>query len=211
MPRTGNLIIVSGPSGAGKSALASAVLAKLPGLRFSVSYTTRAPRGSERDGVEYNFVSRAEFENLIRSGRLLEWAEVYGNFYGTSRPLIDGTLERGEDVLLDVDVQGARSIREKRPGAVSVFIMPPSYQVLRARLENRRLDKDYVIEQRLKIARREIVLYRDYDFLIVNEDFDTALEELRAIILGSRCRMTSRTESAESIVATFGGLDAESA
>jgi len=211
MRRKGNLIIVSGPSGAGKSALASAALANLPGLSFSVSYTTRPPRGNERDGVEYYFVTKAEFETLVHTGSLLEWAEVYGNYYGTSRQFIDERLGRGEDVLLDVDVQGARSIRGKRPDAVSIFIMPPSYQVLRLRLENRRLDKDYIIEQRLKIARREIAQYRDYDFLIVNEDFDTAVEELKAIILGSRCRMTSRTESAESIVATFGGLDAESA
>ncbi len=211
MPRKGDLIIVSGPSGAGKSALASAALANLPGLSFSVSYTTRPPRGNERDGVEYYFVTKAEFETLVHTGSLLEWAEVYGNYYGTARRFIDERLGRGEDVLLDVDVQGARSIRGKRPDAVSIFIMPPSYQVLRVRLENRRLDKDYIIEQRLKIARREIAQYRDYDFLIVNEDFDTAVEELKAIILGSRCRMTSRTESAESIVATFGGLDAESA
>ncbi|MBZ5496851.1 MAG: guanylate kinase [Acidobacteriia bacterium] len=209
MPRKGSLIIVSGPSGAGKSALASAVLAILPGLRFSISYTTRAPRGNEREGVEYHFVTKSEFEALIRGGDLLEWAEVYGNYYGTARRFIDDRLEQGDDVLLDIDVQGARTMRGKRPDAISIFIMPPSYQVLRMRLENRRLDKEYVIEQRLKIARREIVQYRDYDYLIVNDEFDVSVEKLRAIILGSRCRMTSRAESAESIVATFGGMDAE--
>jgi guanylate kinase len=209
MPRKGSLIIVSGPSGAGKSALASAVTSRLKDLHFSVSYTTRAPRGDERDGVEYHFVGKAEFEGLIRRNEFLEWAEVYGNYYGTARKFIDDTLHGGKDVLLDVDVQGARTMRRKRPDAISVFIMPPSYQVLRRRLENRKLDKEYVIEQRLKIARREIVQYKDYDYLIINDDFDESVKELEAIILGSRCQMTSRAESAASIVATFGGLDAE--
>jgi guanylate kinase len=209
MPRKGSLIIVSGPSGAGKSALVSAVLGTMPELSFSVSYTTRAPRGTERDGVEYHFVARDDFAALIKSGDLLEWAEVYGNYYGTGRKFIDDRIRQGSDVLLDVDVQGARAIRGNRPEAVSVFIMPPSYQVLRLRLENRKLDKQYVIEQRLMIARREIAGYRDYDYLIVNDAFDASVEELKAIILGCRCRMAVRSESAESIVATFGGMDAE--
>lgn len=209
MPRKGSLIIVSGPSGAGKSALVTAVLATLPGLSFSVSYTTRAPRGNERDGVEYHFVTKEEFDRLVRNGELLEWAEVYGNYYGTGWRFIEDRLGQGTDVLLDIDVQGARTVRDKRPDAVSIFIMPPSYQVLRMRLESRKLDKEYVIEQRLRIARREIAYYRDYHYLIVNDGFDASVEELKAIILGSRCRMTSRAESAESIVATFGGMDAE--
>ena len=209
MPCRGSLIIVSGPSGAGKSALAAAVVHRLPAVNFSVSYTTRAPRGRERDGVEYHFVSREEFETLVLSGTLLEWAEVYDNYYGTARTYIDERLAQGEDVLLDIDVQGARTIRNKRPDAVSVFILPPSYETLRVRLESRRLDKDYVIEQRLRIACREIQQYRHYDYLIVNDELNNAVEELEAIILGSRCRMASRAESAESIVATFGGMDAE--
>ncbi len=211
MPQKGSLIIVSGPSGAGKSVLASAVLSEVSGLFFSVSYTTRAPRGAERDGVEYHFVTREQFEDLVKKGVLLEWAEVYGNYYGTGWEFIDSKIRDGGDVLLDVDVQGARTIRGKRPNAVAVFIMPPSYRVLRMRLETRKLDKDYVIEQRLKIARQEIMQYHDYDFLIINDDFRESVEELKAIILGSRCRMSSRSESAGSIIATFGGLDAESA
>lgn len=211
MPVKGSLIIISGPSGAGKSALSSAVLSILPGIRFSVSYTTRAPRGNEKSGVEYHFVGKEEFEHLIRKGEFLEWAEVYGNYYGTGRAFIDENLLAGWDVLLDVDVQGARSIREKRPEAVSIFIIPPSYPLLRSRLEERRLDKEYVIEQRLAIARREVMQYRDYDYLIVNEDFDRSVEELQAIIISTRCRMASRAESAKSIIDTFGGLDAERA
>lgn len=207
----GILIIVSGPSGAGKSALATAVLSALPSLNFSVSYTTRAPRGNERDGVEYHFVAKAEFETLVQSGDLLEWAEVYGNYYGTGWRFIDAKLQLGEDVLLDVDVQGARTICAKRPEAVSIFVLPPSFQVLRTRLANRKLDKDYVIENRLRIARQEILQYRDYEYLIINDDFRNSVEELKAIIVGSRCRMRSRSSLAGSIVATFGGLDAESA
>jgi guanylate kinase len=204
----GNLIIVSGPSGAGKSAISAGVLEQLPGLRFSVSYTTRAPRGNEQNGVHYNFVSREEFDNLVRVGEMLEWAEVYGNLYGTSRKVVDEALAGGDDVLLDVDVQGARTIVRKRSGAMSVFIMPPSYEVLRERLEQRRLDKAYVIEQRLRVAYGEIRQFADYDYLIINSDLGKAIEELKAIVTGSRCRMQRRTEDAQAIVATFGGVNA---
>ncbi len=209
MSRTGSLFIVSGPSGAGKSALAACVMQMVPNLRFSVSYTTRAPRGSERNGVEYHFVSRAVFDALIREGELLEWAEVYGNFYGTSKRSIDELLRQGEDVLLDIDVQGARNIRRLRPEAVSVFILPPSYEVLRQRLESRKLDKDYVIAQRLKIACEEISFYKDYDYLIINDDLGKSTGELRAIIEASRARMGIRVEAAKSVLSTFGGMDAE--
>ncbi len=209
MARSGNLFIVSGPSGAGKSAIAAGVLDVVPDLCFSISYTTRQPRGCEKNGVEYNFVGEAEFKELIGSGELLEWALVYGNYYGTSRRRIDAALEQGKDVLLDIDVQGARSVREMRPEAVGVFVLPPSYRILRERLESRKLDKQYVIEQRLKIACREITQYEKYDYLIINENLGDAVGELKAIILGSRCRMTARAESARSILATFGGADAE--
>jgi guanylate kinase len=206
---SGNLIIVSGPSGAGKSALAAAVLAKLPRLRFSVSYTTRAPRGAERDGVEYHFVAPERFRELVSQGEFLEWAEVYGNYYGTSKGHIEEVLELGEDILLDVDVQGARTIRQKRPDAVAVFILPPNYDVLRERLERRKLDKDYVMKQRLEIARGEIACYPDYDYLIINEAIAASVEELEAIILSARCRRSARSDSAKAILATFGGMDAE--
>ena len=209
MPQSGNLIIVSGPSGAGKSVLASSVLQLVPGLRFSVSYTTRPPRGTERNGVEYNFVDQEKFEELIRSGELLEYALVYGNYYGTAQRFVEECLKRGEDVLLDLDVQGAQTIRQKRPDSVSVFIMPPSYQVLRERLESRKLDREYVIEQRLKIAGKEIRHYQNYDYLIINRELEASIGELKAIIIGSRCRSSSRAEYAKSIVATFGGTDAE--
>jgi len=209
MTRSGNLIIVSGPSGAGKSILASRVLQQVPGVKFSVSYTTRAPRGSEQNGVEYFFVSREEFQALIRGNELLEWAEYHGNYYGTSRKFVDDLLLRGEDVLLDIEVQGAAIVRKNRPDAVGVFILPPSYEVLRERLMRRSLDAGFVIEKRLKIACKEIRHYKDYDYLIVNEELNGSTLELQSIILGARCRTAARSESAESVIATFGGLDAE--
>ena len=209
MPAKGNLIIVSGPSGAGKSALVESIISMIPGLQFSVSYTTRAPRGDERDGLEYVFVKKGEFDRLIQSGDLLEWAIVYGNYYGTSRSFIDRTLSDGVDVLLDVDVQGAQTIRLQRPDALSVFILPPSYDVLRERLRKRSLDKEYIITQRLKIASEEIRQYKSYDFLIINQDLQYSIESLRAIIVGSRCRLETSMEAASSIVANFGGKNAE--
>jgi len=208
--QSGNLIIVSGPSGAGKSALAGKVLQTLPKLKFSVSYTTRTPRGTEKDGVDYFFVSRSEFQSLIRGNDLLEWAEVHGNYYGTSIKYVEDLLEQGNDVLLDIDIQGAHIIREKRAAAVGIFILPPSYQVLRDRLHNRSLDDEVAMEQRLKRACKEIRHYKDYDYLIINENIDSAACELQSIIMSTRCRLASRVQSAACILTSFGGVDAES-
>jgi guanylate kinase len=209
MARTGNLIIVSGPSGAGKSVLVASLLQRLPRVRFSVSYTTRAPRGAERNGVEYLFVDRREFQLLILGDSLLEWAEVHGNYYGTSRIFVEDCLREGDDVLLDIDVQGAAIVKRKRPDSIAVFILPPSFQILRDRLRRRSLDDEVVIEQRLTRARKEIRHYQEYDYLIINEDLGSSTHELESIILSARCRMTARIESAKSILATFGGMDAE--
>jgi guanylate kinase len=209
MTQTGNLIIVSGPSGAGKSALVTNALRSLPKLKFSISYTTRAPRGAEQNGVEYFFVGHQKFKSLIDSGDLLEWAEVYGNYYGTSRTFVDNLMQQGADVILDVDVQGAQSIRQKRPDAVEIFVLPPSFQVLRERLRRRSLDDESVIEKRLNIACKEINRYKDYDYLIINEDLDNAARELESIIVSARCRTSSRNNSVISILETFGGMDAK--
>jgi guanylate kinase len=207
--RNGNLIIVSGPSGAGKSVLVTSVLQSLPRLRFSVSYTTRAPRGTEKDGIEYRFIDRAAFQSLIEMDELLEWAEVHGNYYGTSAKFVDNLLTQGEDVILDIDVQGAQLIRQKRADAIAVFIMPPSYQVLRDRLRQRRLDDTSTIERRLKIAWNEVSHYREYDYLIINEDLGGAIQELQSIIVSARCRVEAKSESARSILSSFGGINAE--
>ena len=205
----GNLIIVSGPSGAGKSALVGGAMRRLSRIRFSVSFTTRAPRGTETNGVEYFFVDRNAFEKLIREDAFLEWAEVHGNYYGTSKSFVDGVLREGSDVILDIDVQGAQIIREKRPDTISIFVMPPSFEILKQRLERRSLDEGLVIRQRLKRACNEIVRYREYDYVIINEDLDSSVLELESIILGNRCRISSRIEAARSVMDTFGGMDAE--
>ncbi len=205
----GNLIIVSGPSGAGKSALVNGVLASMPRIRFSISFTTRAPRGAEKDGVEYFFVDRDAFRSLIEEDAFLEWAEVHNNYYGTSRKYVDDILGKGDDVILDIDVQGAEAIRKRRPDTISVFVLPPSYEILRQRLERRRLDEGLVIEQRLKRACKEIRRYEEYDYLIINEDLDSSIQELKAIVSGNRSRIDSRIEAAKSVLNTFGGVDAE--
>ena len=205
--RGGSLIIVSGPSGAGKSALSDHALRTLPDMKFSISYTTRAPRGYERDGIEYFFTDPAKFEALASTGEFLEWAEVHGNYYGTSRSFINDNLRQGRDVLLDIDVQGARSVKKSIPDAVAVFVMPPSFDVLRDRLLGRRLDAAGVIEKRLKIARDEISHYKDYDYLIINDDLENAKREFVAVIVGARCRLKSRMDAAASILKNFGGTD----
>ena len=207
--KRGSLIIVSGPSGAGKRALVGHALADLDNLEFSVSYTTRAPRGKERDGVEYFFIDRREFEARIAAGELLEWAEVHGNYYGTSRRFIDDRTGRGTDVILDIDVQGADIIRRKRPEAVGIFVMPPSFEVLQTRLTRRSLDDAEVIRRRLERACGEIRRYHEYDYLVVNDGLDAAVRDLEAIILSTRRRMSAMSGAARTIMKTFGGTHAE--
>jgi guanylate kinase len=205
----GNLIIVSGPSGAGKSRIAAGVLSRMPDVRFSVSWTTREPRASERDGVDYHFVSPAEFERLVENGTFLEHAVVHGNFYGTSRDFIEASRHAGADVLLDVNVEGAQAILRRCPDAITVFILPPSYDVLRERLTRRQLDKDYVIEQRLRIASDETRKWADYEYVVVNDEVEKATGELQAIIVAARCRSLVRSAEAHEILTTFGGLNAQ--
>jgi guanylate kinase len=205
----GSLIVISGPSGAGKSAITRYALLTLPDIRFSISYTTRAPRSGERDGSEYFFIDRPKFESLIDAGEFLEWAEVHGNYYGTSRNFIEGFLRQGIDVILDIDVQGARSIKKACPEAVAVFVLPPSFEILRERLVNRGLDDAGVIERRLKIAHDEISHCNNYDYLIVNDDLENAEKEFVSIIVGVRCRTISRKNVAASILENFGGIDVQ--
>ena len=203
----GSLIILSGPSGAGKSALTEYALRTLPDMKFSISYTTRPPRGDEQDGVEYFFTDSAKFKSLAAAGEFLEWAEVHGNYYGTSRSFIEESLGRGNNVILDIDVQGARAVKKACPEAVSIFILPPSFDTLRERLMRRSLDNAGVIEKRLKIARDEISQYLNYDYLIINNDLEKAEREFAAVIVGAGCRINARRNEAASIMENFGGMD----
>lgn len=186
----GILFIISAPSGSGKSTLVSQLRTLVEGLEFSVSYTTRQPRGSEEDGREYHFRTRAEFERMIGADDFLEWAEVFGNYYGTALSALGHAREAGKDLLLDIDVQGAVQVMRKLPGAVSIFIMPPSPQVLEMRLRNRseaeHMTSERVIERRLQEARRELDRIREYRYALVNDVLDQAVAELRAIVLTER-------------------------
>lgn len=180
----GKLIIVSAPSGAGKTSLARALMQNSVNAALSVSHTTRPVRPGEKNGVDYFFCGRGEFERMIRDERFLEYAEVFGNLYGTSLDAIEPLLGAGTSVLLDIDWQGARKVRSRMPEAVSVFILPPSRDALEERLRARAQDSDEVIASRMQAAASEASHYLEYDFVIVNEVFENALDELRAIVDG---------------------------
>ncbi len=186
----GILFIISAPSGSGKSTLVNEVRRLVPGLDFSISYTTRKPRGSEEDGREYHFTTREEFERMIAAGEFLEWAEVFGNYYGTALSALDLASAHGTDLLLDIDVQGALQVMQTMPDAVSIFILPPSPEVLERRLRNRSqaegVANESVIETRLAEARTELQKIDDYKYALVNDILDQAASEMRSIVLVAR-------------------------
>jgi guanylate kinase len=217
----GILFIISAPSGSGKSTLVSEVRRLVPGLDFSISYTTRKLRGSEEDGREYHFTSREEFERMIAADEFLEWAEVFGNYYGTALSALDLAAQHGTDLLLDIDVQGALQVMHKLPDAVSIFILPPSPEVLERRLRNRSqaegVANESVIETRLSEARTELQKIEDYKYALVNDVLDQAASEMRAIVLVARgdatptegdlaaqCVTGARSPRLESALASFG-------
>ena len=189
--------IISAPSGSGKSTLVDKAREIVPGLDFSISYTTRPPRGSERNGREYYFVTRSEFEEMGRKDEFLEHAEVFGNCYGTAKRFLREAERSGRDLLLDIDVQGAEQIKRKLPEAVSIFIMPPDRKVLEARLRKRSLDAEAVIQRRLVTASREIENYEKYDYILVNDRLDESIEALQAILLAERLRRSGVQGSAD--------------
>jgi guanylate kinase len=180
------VFIISAPSGSGKSTLVNRVREIVPGLKFSISYTTRAPRGDEQNGLEYFFVSHAKFKKMIQQDDFLEYAEVHGNYYGTARSFLRLAEQEGKDLLLDIDVQGAEQIKARTPEAVSIFLLPPNRQELEKRLRTRSLDEEAVIQRRLVTASREIENYGKYDYILVNDRLEESVDLLKSILLAER-------------------------
>lgn len=185
---SGALFIVSSPSGGGKTSLVKALLEAEPGVRLSVSYTTRAPRQGETDGVDYHFVAPARFERMLEAGEFLESAVIYGNHYGTSQQWIEGVLAQDQDVLLEIDWQGAQQVRRLMQSVVSIFVLPPSLEALESRLKGRAQDSVEVVARRLAAARDEISHASEYDYVIINEEFNRAALDLRSIVRAERLR-----------------------
>jgi guanylate kinase len=204
METPGNLFVVAAPSGAGKSTLVKALLAADAGLAVSVSHTTRAPRGREQDGREYHFVDEPTFRDMVMHSAFFEWAEVHGRLYGTSRPAIEQRLQAGEDVVLEIDWQGALQIKRLFPGAVLVFILPPSWDELLARLERRGEDTAAVIETRMANARIEVAQAQHFDFIVVNAVFERALAELQAVVQAQRLKYGSQRRSKAAVFQALG-------
>ena len=199
----GNLIIISSPSGGGKGTLIKEVLERVPNLGYSVSLTTRPPRLGEGDARHYHFVSKEEFENEIANGGFLEYAEVHGNLYGTARSQVQGIMEAGRDVILEIDVQGAESVMEQLPNAVSVFILPPSYETLRARLTARATERTNDLEVRLKNSHFEVSRYNLFKYVIINDEVHAAAGKLASIIVAERQRCDRQLESIQGILDSF--------
>lgn len=197
------VFIISAPSGSGKSTLVSRLLQNVPGLMFSVSYTTRRPRGAEVPGQSYHFVSRCEFEQMLARDEFLEHAEVFGNYYGTHRSILDRAQALGKDLVLDIDVQGERQLKRKIPEAVSVFILAPSRQILEQRLRDRSEDRDDVIERRLREAAEEIRNYGNFDYVLINRDLAESDKTLSAIVRAERVRRTRIEDQIRPILETF--------
>jgi guanylate kinase len=202
--RRGLLFIVSAPSGTGKTTLCERLVQVVPGIRLSRSYTSRAARAGERDGVDYNFVTREAFEAMVAQEAFLEWADVFGNYYGTGAADTDSLLATGEDVMLVIDVQGARQVRSRGIETVGLFVLPPSADVLESRLRGRSKDSEAQIRTRLAVARSEVGEYAQYEYVVVNDDLDGAVNRMRAIILAERARVKAMRDHADRIIDTFG-------
>ena len=203
MPVCGLLFIVSAPSGTGKTTLVEKLVQILPNLRMSRSYTSRPARTGERDGVDYNFISREEFERRIAADEFLEWADVFGNFYGTAAADVERMLSAGQDVVLVIDVQGARQVKSRGIDHTAIFVMPPSFEVLEQRLRGRSKDTGEQMQRRLDTARSEASSYVDYDYVVVNDDLDPTVVRLQEIIAAERSRVHRMRPAAERILETF--------
>ena len=198
-----NVFIISAPSGSGKSTLVARLMRSVPGLVFSISYTSRMPRGAEVDGQNYHFVTRADFREMIARQEFLESAEVFGNYYGTHRSVLEQAQAEGRDLVLDIDVQGARQLKSQIPEAVTIFILPPSRQILEQRLRARGEDSEEVIERRLREAADEIRNYRSYDYVLVNRELSDSDAVLDAIVRAERVRRARIEEQIRPILDTF--------
>jgi guanylate kinase len=201
---SGSLFMVVAPSGAGKSTLVNALLAQEPAIQLSISTTTRAPRPGEEHGRQYYFTNAEDFVARAEQGEFLEWAEVHGNYYGTSRIAVEQQMRAGTDILLEIDWQGARQVRKQFPQAAGIFILPPSIDALEERLNKRGQDEAHVIARRLLAAGGEIAHAPEFEYAIINEDFATALSELRAIVTATRCRFAQQAARNASLFAQLG-------
>ena len=199
----GLLFIISAASGTGKTTLAERLVQTLPNLRMSRSYTSRAARAGERDGVDYNFVSRPEFEAMVQRQEFLEWADVFGNFYGTRRPDTEKWLASGQDVVLVIDVQGARQVKATAVDHTAIFVLPPSFPILESRLRGRSADSEEAMQRRLAAARAEVGAYVDYDYVVINDQLEPTVVRLQEIIAAERSRMHRMRPIAEAIIRSF--------
>jgi guanylate kinase len=207
-PRQGLMFVVSAPSGTGKTTVVEKLVQVVPGLALSRSYTSRVKRDGENDGVDYNFITRARFEDMIADHAFLEWADVFGNFYGTCAADAERELAGGRDLVLVIDVQGARQVRACRAGTIGVFVLPPSFEVLERRLRGRSKDSDEAIRRRLATAREEIAAVDEYDYVVVNDELDTCVARLKAIVVAERSRRSAMTPVIAEISGTFAGKEA---
>jgi len=198
----GQLFVISGPSGAGKSSIVKALLDRTDGLVYSISHTSRMPRGREKNGIEYHFVDARTFSKMIEAGAFVEWAKVYDDFYGTSFSSLEGQTGSGLDVLLDVDSQGARNIRKHFEDSALIYVLPPSLEVLEERLKGRETDNDDVIKARMEKAAGDIENCRWYDYTIINDNLEKAITEAQSIVIAERCR-TARQTAAQTLLETF--------
>ncbi|WP_157670292.1 guanylate kinase [Chitinibacter sp. GC72] len=201
----GNLFVVTAPSGAGKTTLVAALLAADANVQLSISYTTRQPRAGEVNGKDYHFVERAEFERMINAGELLEHAEVYGNYYGTSQVWINDVINNGRDILLEIDWQGAQQVRRLFPEAIGLFVLPPSLDTLETRLRNRGKDSEDVIAKRMAVAREECSHVDEFDYVIVNEHIDDAVRDIVAVVRAQRLTLARQSNRHTALISSLKG------
>ncbi len=201
--KRGLLFIVSAPSGTGKTTLVERLVKVTPNLRMSRSYTSRHARPGERDGVDYNFITREQFETMARESAFLEWADIYGNYYGTGTADTERCLAGGEDLVLVIDVQGARQVRSRGLENIGIFVLPPSAEVLERRLRGRSQDTEDQIRRRLEVARREVTDVASYDYVVINDELESSVERLRAIVVAERARLRVMRGAADDIIHTF--------